>query len=114
MILAIETSCDETAIACLDGTTVLSTRLASQIRHHRAYGGVVPELASRLHAETIHRLLTECLEDAQITMQDITAIATTVGPGLEGALLVGAMCANTLAMRHDIPLIPINHLHGHM
>lgn len=115
IILAIESSCDETAIAILkDGKTLLANEVASQINWHKKFGGVVPEQASRLHAETINPLINKALEAAGITLKNIDAIAVTNGPGLEGALLVGLSTAKTLARVLGIPLIPINHLHGHI
>ncbi|MBL6723333.1 MAG: tRNA (adenosine(37)-N6)-threonylcarbamoyltransferase complex transferase subunit TsaD [Candidatus Margulisbacteria bacterium] len=114
MLLAIETSCDETSVAVLDGRSICSNVLLSQIRHHQRYGGVVPELASRLHAECIDGLIHDALQDAGVGLQDLTHIAVTVGPGLEGALLVGITAANTLAACLGIPVVPVNHLHGHV
>ncbi len=115
MILAIETSCDDTSVAIIkNGKTILSNVLSSQIKSHQAYGGVVPELASRLHAEKINYLIDKALNDAAVTFQDITACAVTVGPGLEGALLVGVSVAKVIASSLNIPLIPVNHIHGHI
>ncbi len=114
MILAIETSCDETAIAILDGLKVLSNKVASQIKSHKKYGGVVPELASRMHTESIHNLIASALLEANITFQDLTVIAATETPGLEGSLLIGLTTAKTLSKLLNIPFIPINHLHGHL
>lgn len=114
MILAIETSCDETSVAILDGRRILSNVLYSQINHHRQYGGVVPELASRLHAEKIDQILVRAMEEAKVGFSDLTYIAVTVGPGLEGALLVGMTAANMLSKALNIPLVPVNHLHGHI
>ena len=113
--LAIETSCDETSIAIIKGkNTILATLISSQINVHRKYGGVVPEVASRLHAEVIHDLINNALSQAQLKLKDLTAIAVTIGPGLEGCLLVGITVAKTLAAVLDIPLIPVNHIHGHI
>ena len=114
MILAIETSCDETSVAVLDGTKIRSNVLYSQIKHHRRHGGVVPELASRLHAEKIDQILVQAMQGADIQFSDLTHIAVTVGPGLEGALLVGITAANMLSQSLNIPLVPVNHLHGHI
>lgn len=114
MILAIESSCDETAAAVIDGTVIRSNICFSQIKRHRDYGGVMPELASRLHAECIDIVLCQALSDAAVTWSDIHAIAVTVGPGLEGSLLVGITAANTLAVLLGVPIIPVNHLHGHI
>lgn len=114
-LLAIETSCDETAVAIVEsGHTVLSSVIRSQIKNHRRYGGVVPELASRLHVEAIHALIERALEDAQLGFNDLDGIAVTHGPGLEGALLVGVSVAKTLATFLNIPLIGTHHLHGHL
>lgn len=114
-ICAFETSCDETAVAILeDGKTLLSNVVASQIKWHKAFGGVVPELASRMHAEKIHLCTQKALDDANLKMTDIDAIAVTYGPGLEGALLVGISVAKTMARLLNKPLVPVNHLHGHI
>jgi N6-L-threonylcarbamoyladenine synthase len=114
MILAIETSCDETAAAIVDQNRVRSNVVFSQIKKHQQYGGVVPELASRLHAESIDIVIQKALEEASVTLQQLTHIAVTVGPGLEGALLIGITAANTLAKALNIPVVPVNHLHGHI
>ena len=114
-ILAIETSCDETAAAIVeDGHRVLSDPIASQIDIHRKYGGVVPELASRNHIIDIIPVIEETLTVAQCTWDDIDAIAVTQGPGLVGALLVGIQVAQTLAYIHHKPIIPVHHLAGHL
>ncbi|MFC1617368.1 tRNA (adenosine(37)-N6)-threonylcarbamoyltransferase complex transferase subunit TsaD [Candidatus Margulisiibacteriota bacterium] len=114
-ILAIETSCDETSVAVVeDGRNVLSNIVASQVKIHAKYGGVVPEYASRMHAEKINLLIDEAVAKAGISLKKLDAVAVTYGPGLEGALLVGVTAAKTLAMLLNIPLIPINHLHGHI
>ena len=114
-VLAIESSCDETAASVIkDRTTVASSVIASQIKVHTRYGGVVPELASRMHAECIHAVIERACDEAQVSFKDLTAIAVTMGPGLEGALLVGISVAKTLSLLLDIPLIPVNHLHGHI
>jgi N6-L-threonylcarbamoyladenine synthase len=115
LILGIESSCDETAIAIVkDGRKVISNQIFSQISKHQEWGGVIPELASRMHLEVINDLLKTSLEQAQLTMEDISAIAVTQGPGLLGSLLVGINFAKTLAWIYDKPLIPVNHLHGHI
>ncbi len=114
MILAIETSCDETSVAIVEHHNILSNVLYSQIKHHQKHGGVVPELASRLHAEKIDVILKQALDDAKVELSDISHIAVTVGPGLEGALLVGITAANMLSNTLNIPLVPVNHLHGHI
>jgi N6-L-threonylcarbamoyladenine synthase len=115
LVLGIESSCDETGIALYDTHTHMLTHcLHSQIAMHNAYGGVVPELASRDHIRRILPLLKRCLEKANQTLQDIDAIAFTQGPGLAGALLVGASVANALAFALDKPIIGIHHLEGHL
>ncbi|MGA0241969.1 MAG: tRNA (adenosine(37)-N6)-threonylcarbamoyltransferase complex transferase subunit TsaD [Candidatus Marinamargulisbacteria bacterium] len=114
MILAIETSCDETSVAVVYQGKILANALYSQIRHHHQYGGVVPELASRLHADTIDIILKRALGQAKVSLSDITSVAVTVGPGLEGALLVGVTAAHTLSQLLGVPWIPVNHLHGHI
>jgi N6-L-threonylcarbamoyladenine synthase len=115
LILGIETSCDDTSIAIVkDGKTILSNIISSQINAHRPFGGIVPELASRKHCEIINKLLDIALKEASVKLEDISGIAVTTGPGLEGALLVGASVAKTLHLLTNIPLIPINHMHGHI
>lgn len=114
-IMAIETSCDETAVAIVEnGEKVLANKVLSQIDIHKAFGGVVPEVASRHHLEGILPLIDEALEEAKSTMDDIQAIAVTNGPGLVGALLVGLSVAKSLAYSLGKPLIPVNHLAGHI
>ncbi len=113
-ILAIETSCDETAVAIVKKRQVLSSIVASQIDLHRIYGGVVPELASRQHLETINICLEQALTEAEITWQDIDAVAATCAPGLVGALLVGVSAAKTLAIVYKKPFLGIHHLEGHI
>lgn len=113
--LAIETSCDETSIAIIkDKTIIKSNLISSQIKTHQQFGGVVPEVASRLHCEVIHYLIEKALLEAKITLQDLDQIAVTMGPGLEGCLLVGISVAKSLATVLNIPLIPVNHIHGHI
>ena len=115
IVLGIETSCDETAVAVIkDGRQALSSKVFSQIFKHKQWGGVIPEVASRMHLETINRLIHDALAEAQITIKDITAIAVTQGPGLVGSLMVGFNVAKTLAWIHQKPLIPVNHLYGHV
>jgi bifunctional N6-L-threonylcarbamoyladenine synthase / protein kinase Bud32 len=115
LILAIETSCDETAAAVLrDGREVLSSVVASQIDFHARFGGVVPEIASRKHVEAISGVVDEALESAGVTMRDLTAIAVTYGPGLVGALVVGVSYAKGLALATGLPLVGVNHLEGHL
>src|SRR5580698_2349223 len=114
-ILGIESSCDETAAAVVaDGREILSSIVASQIDIHRQYGGVVPELASREHLRQIVPVVREALAKANLTLQDIDAIGVTQGPGLVGALLVGITYAKTLAQSLNKPLVPVNHLEGHV
>ena len=115
IILGIESSCDETSAAIVEnGTKVLSNVVASQIDIHAKYGGVVPEIASRNHIEAIVPVLDEALEKAGVTLKDIDAIAVTYGAGLVGALLVGLNFAKGLAYSLNIPLIPTNHIAGHI
>lgn len=114
-LLAIETSCDETAAAVVeDGRYVHSNIVASQVEIHQKYGGVVPELASRQHLKTILPVVTEALVVADVGWEDLDGIAVTHGPGLAGALLVGVNCAKALAFSLGLPLIGVNHLEGHV
>ena len=114
-ILAIESSCDETAVAIVaDGRTVLTDQIASQVELHRIYGGVVPEIASRKHIEAIYALADQALEAASLTRQDIDAVAVTYAPGLIGAVLVGVNFAKAAAMALNKPLIPVHHIRGHI
>ncbi|MBQ4583598.1 MAG: tRNA (adenosine(37)-N6)-threonylcarbamoyltransferase complex transferase subunit TsaD [Bacilli bacterium] len=114
-ILAIETSCDETSIAIVEnGTKVLAMTTNTQISTHAKYGGVVPEVASRMHAENITIVLNETLEKANLKLEEMDAIAVTYGPGLLGSLLVGVNFAKTLAYIYNKPLIAVNHLIGHI
>ncbi|NJN31317.1 MAG: tRNA (adenosine(37)-N6)-threonylcarbamoyltransferase complex transferase subunit TsaD [Synechococcales cyanobacterium RM1_1_8] len=112
--LAIETSCDETAVAIVKDRQVLSSVVSSQIELHRTYGGVVPELASRQHLEWVNPAIAQAISQAQVQWDDIDGVAATVTPGLVGALLVGTMAAKTLAMVHDKPFLGIHHLEGHI
>ncbi|MFL6374263.1 MAG: tRNA (adenosine(37)-N6)-threonylcarbamoyltransferase complex transferase subunit TsaD [Pyrinomonadaceae bacterium] len=115
LILGIESSCDETAAAVVrDGREIVSSIISSQIDLHRPWGGVVPELASREHLEKIEPVVKEALEKANITLQNIDAVAVTQGPGLIGSLLVGVCYAKALAWGLDIPLVGINHIEGHV
>ena len=114
-ILGIESSCDETAAAVVkNGREVLSNIISSQIVIHRKFGGVVPEIASRKHIENIMPVIDEALQQANVTLDDIDAVAVTYGPGLVGALLVGLSAAKSLAWATDKPLIGVNHLEGHV
>src|SRR5574344_615836 len=114
LILGIESSCDETAIAIIKDGNLLSSVVATQIEMHQKYGGVMPELASRLHAENIIPVLKEALEKANVKLEDIDAFAVTRGPGLIGALHVGLQAGKTLAMLYQKPLIPVHHLAAHI
>ena len=114
-ILAIETSCDETSMSVIeDGTKELATTVLSQMDTHALFGGVVPEIASRMHIENITIVLDETLKKAGLELADIDAFAVTYGPGLIGSLLVGLMCAKTLAYIYNKPLIPVHHIAGHI
>lgn len=114
-VLGIESSCDETGIAIYDTENgLIADTLYSQIELHRQYGGVVPELASRDHLRKIIPLIDECLTQAQCQLRDLDAIAYTAGPGLNGALLIGASIANSLGFANNLPVIPIHHLEGHL
>ncbi len=114
-ILAIESSCDETAAAVVeDGRNVLSSVVSTQIEKHKVFGGVVPEIASRLHTENISWVVEKALADANITIDDVDAIAVTYAPGLIGALLVGVNYAKGLALASGKPLIPVHHLRSHI
>lgn len=113
-VLAIETSCDETAAAIICDRTVLSNVVASQIDTHRPYGGVVPELASRQHVHNLGWVIERAIADANLTWSQLDGIAATCAPGLVGALLVGLIAAKTLAMVHQKPFIGVHHLEGHL
>ncbi|MEE1187025.1 MAG: tRNA (adenosine(37)-N6)-threonylcarbamoyltransferase complex transferase subunit TsaD [Acutalibacteraceae bacterium] len=113
-ILAIESSCDETAAAVCENRKVLSNVVATQVEEHKIYGGVVPEIASRRHAEAISTVVRKALEDANCTLDGIDAIAVTYAPGLIGALLVGVNFAKGLSAAADKPLIPVHHLRSHI
>ena len=114
-ILAVESSCDETAVAIVkDGRTVLTDCIASQVELHRIYGGVVPEIASRKHMEAISALADQALEKTGLTRRDIDAVAVTYAPGLIGAVLVGVNFAKAVALALDKPLIPVHHIRGHI
>lgn len=114
-ILAIESSCDETAAAVVeDGRKVISSVVASQVEEHKLYGGVVPEIASRRHAEAIVPVVKNSLEQAELTLKEIDAIAVTYAPGLIGALLVGVNFAKGLSLSTGLPLVPTHHLRSHI
>lgn len=112
-ILAIESSCDETSVAIINNGKILSNIIASQYFHSK-YGGVIPELASRAHLRTIADIYSQALEEANISMKEIQAIAVTNQPGLLGSLVVGTNFAKGLALRYNLPIIPINHIEGHI
>lgn len=115
VVLAIETSCDETSVAVVkNGREVLSNIIASQIEIHQKFGGVVPEVASRKHIENINPIIQKALDEAELTLEDIDVIGVTYGPGLVGALLVGISSAKAIAFSKDIPLVGVNHIEGHV
>ena len=115
LILAIESSCDETAAAVVkNGREVLSNIISSQIELHKLYGGVVPEIASRKHIEKINQVIEEALSVAHVTLKDIDAIGVTYGPGLVGALLVGVAAAKAISFATGIPLVGVHHIEGHI
>lgn len=115
LILGIETSCDETAASVIeDGRIIRSNLISSQINLHARFGGVVPEIASRRHLEIINPLIDTALKEAGVGFEDLTALAVSYGPGLVGALLVGVATAKSLAYAHGLPLVPVNHLKGHI
>ena len=115
LILSIESSCDETSAAVIEnGRIVLSNIIATQIDTHKKFGGVVPEVASRMHIEVIDKVVKEALDEANVTLEDIDAIGVTYGPGLVGALLVGLQYAKGLAYAANKPLIGVNHIEGHI
>ena len=114
-ILAIESSCDETAAAVIeDGRKIISSVVATQVEEHKLYGGVVPEIASRRHCEAINGVVKEALSQAEMKLSDLDALAVTYAPGLIGALLVGVNFAKGLSMSSGLPLIPVHHLRGHI
>ncbi|WP_071131612.1 tRNA (adenosine(37)-N6)-threonylcarbamoyltransferase complex transferase subunit TsaD [Enterococcus timonensis] len=115
IILAVESSCDETSVAIVTSEQkILSNIVASQIKSHQRFGGVVPEVASRHHVEQIISCFDEAMKQAGVTMDQIDAVAVTYGPGLVGALLIGITAAKTFAWAHNLPLIPVNHMAGHI
>ena len=115
LLLVVETSCDETAAAVVDdGLVVRSSVVASQVQLHAAFGGVVPELASRSHVEVITQVVARALDEAGVTGSDLHAVAVTSGPGLVGALLVGIATAKSLALGWGVPVVGVNHLEGHL
>ena len=115
LILAIESSCDETAASVVkNGRTILSNVISSQIALHTLYGGVVPEIASRKHIEKINQVIKEALKEAGVTLDDLDAIGVTYGPGLVGALLVGVAEAKAIAYAKKLPLVGVHHIKGHV
>lgn len=115
LILAIESSCDETAASVVkNGRTVLSNVISSQIKLHTMYGGVVPEIASRKHIENINQVIQQALSEAEVTLSDVDAVAVTYGPGLVGALLVGVAAAKAIAFGKKKPLVGVHHIEGHI
>ena len=113
-ILAIESSCDETAVAIIEDGHLLANIISSQVEVHAKYGGVMPEIASRLHCENIGVVIKEALDTSHVSLEEIDAFAVTRGPGLIGALHVGLQAAKTLALLYNKPLIPVHHLAGHI
>ncbi|HEX6205501.1 MAG TPA: tRNA (adenosine(37)-N6)-threonylcarbamoyltransferase complex transferase subunit TsaD [Solirubrobacterales bacterium] len=114
MLLAIETSCDDTCAAVLDGPRILSNVISSQAAAHEGFGGVVPEVAARHHLELAAPVVEAALSEAGVTLDDVEAVAATAGPGLIGALLVGISTAKAIAAARRLPLIPVDHLQGHV
>ena len=115
LILAVESSCDETAASVVkNGREVLSNIISSQIELHKLYGGVVPEIASRKHIEKINQVIEEALKEANVTLDDLDAVAVTYGPGLVGALLVGVSAAKAIAYAKKLPLVGVHHIEGHI
>ena len=114
-ILAMESSCDETAAAIVEnGRRIISSVIFSQVDTHALYGGVVPEIASRAHMDACDRVIDQALKEAGMTLSDIDALAVTYGPGLVGALLTGVNCMKGLSYTTRLPLIPVNHIEGHV
>lgn len=115
LVLSFETSCDETSVAVIEnGDQILSNIVATQIKSHQRFGGVVPEVASRHHIEQITGCINDALKEADVTYDDLTSVAVTYGPGLVGALLIGVTAAKAVAWAHHLPLVPVNHLAGHI
>ena len=115
LIMSFESSCDETSVAVIkNGNEILSNIIATQIKSHQRFGGVVPEVASRHHVEEVTKCINLAMDEAKVTYDDIDAVAVTYGPGLVGSLLIGIMAAKTVAFAHNLPLIKVNHLAGHI
>jgi N6-L-threonylcarbamoyladenine synthase len=114
VLLAIETSCDDTCAAVLDGPRILSNVISSQAKAHEGFGGVVPEVAARHHLELVEPVVEAALAEAGVTLDEVEAVAATAGPGLIGALLVGISAAKGIAAARRLPLIPVDHLQGHV
>ena len=114
MLLAIETSCDDTCAAVLDGPRILSNVISSQAKAHEGFGGVVPEVAARHHLELVEPVVSAALAEAGVTLDEIEAVAATAGPGLIGALLIGISAAKGIAAARRLPFIPVDHLQGHV
>ncbi|KRN99208.1 tRNA (adenosine(37)-N6)-threonylcarbamoyltransferase complex transferase subunit TsaD [Companilactobacillus kimchiensis] len=115
LIMSFESSCDETSVAIIkNGKEILSNIIATQIKSHQRFGGVVPEVASRHHVEEVTKCINLALDEAKVGYEDLDAVAVTYGPGLVGSLLIGIMAAKTVAFAHNLPLIKVNHLAGHI
>jgi len=114
LVLGIETSCDETGVGLVRGHTLLADALATSIAEHERFGGVVPEIASRRHLELVLPVVEQALREAGARLEDIDEVAVTQGPGLIGALLVGIAAAKGLALGRRLPLVPVDHLQGHV
>lgn len=115
LILSFESSCDETSVAVIEnGCKILSNIVATQIKSHQRFGGVVPEVASRHHIEIVTTCVKDALAEAEVTYDDLDAVAVTYGPGLVGSLLIGVTAAKAVAFAHHLPLIPVNHMAGHI
>ena len=115
LVLGIETSCDETAVALvMGGSDVVSSVVSSQVDIHAEFGGVVPEIASRAHLEVLNPLIARAIVEAGVNEERIDAVAATVGPGLVGALLVGVSAAKSLALAWDVPFVGVNHMEAHL
>ena len=114
IVLGIETSCDETAVAVIDGDkTIRANLVLSQLEEHKAFGGVVPEIAARAHMDHLDTLIEAAMQDARITFKDLSGVAATTGPGLIGGVMVGMMAGKAIAAAHDLPFVAVNHLEAH-